>query len=439
MMETTLALLQTLPPATPAAMAVFALLAASAAHLAARRSVAQPLPQDVAAEAAVLAAVCARPDLYAKVSELTPEAFSDPLLRRAWVAVTELLAPPEPEAQDPEAESPEAESLETQDADVAPQRSALGSGELVAAVRGVLAAAGSGFAGQVAPGAAAWRAAWESLEQRGDAACGAGGRDAGLLDAGRTLLGWQQDRLLYRGVADWEQDEGGNLVRTFRPPSRLRVTVLAFLGAAAGLSAALTAPAAPTLVWLAHLASLAALTVLAAVIASVDFDTLLIDLEATVVGVLVAAAPATFVAFARDGWRPVALLVAATVGLVLLLKAAELVTLAAFSLLARLSRLRARSERFDAYVADRSALTSALGSGDLWLVPAAFGVPYLLVGSVSLLVVVLVVAGVTAIAGHVLARLRGRGRFAAFGPHLMWAWVAALALDGPAERLLLGL
>jgi hypothetical protein len=371
-------------------VAGFAAAGFAAAFLAARRSAVQPIPQDPHAETLVLAAVAADPACYARVAALRPDAFAVPAHRRDWQTIETNVAPFDPDAPDADPDSYQ-------------------------------------------PGADA-----ADLALLLDVAAAASDRVT-LLRAGETVAGWWQDRQLYRGSADWVEGDDGTLLRRRQRPSLRRRALLATLGAAAAVVSLATNPH-PELSWLwwCHLAALGVLTVVAAVVASVDFDTLLIDLETTFVGVLVAAVPAGAVAFSRDGVRPLLALAAVVVALVLLLKAAEWVTLWTFSGLARLRSLRARSAAFDAYVADRSALTSALGAGDLWLLPAAFGVPYLLFGSVTLLVAMLLVACVTALVGHVAALVRGRGRFAAFGPHLMWAWVGALAVLPVVEKAVFG-
>lgn len=424
----------------PAVVALFAAAGVLAAHLAARRSVRQPLPHDLSAEARVIALVAADPKLYARVALLEVEAFTSGEHRQLWAAFRQALAPFDPQEADADPDS-------YQPGCTVEQLQAALPPELRTALTAIV---------QKYPTDAEDAKASDNVTS-GDVTSGdavsedvAGLRRSQVLACGQVVLSWWQDRQLYRGGADWQwvDDDGSptdtqaaasGLQRTWRPPSPARQAGLALLGASAGAVALASSPhVAGQPLWWAHLLALLVLSVTAAVIASVDLDTLMIDLATVLWGVSAAAVPAAAVAVSRAGVAPLGWAGAVVAGLVLLLKLAEWSTLAVFALLTRLTALRRRFPGFDEYVRSRASLTTALGAGDLWLVPAAFGVPYLLFGSTALLVTMMLVACATAIVGHLLLRLRGGGRFAAFGPHLMWGWLGALLLWPLAGRVLFG-
>lgn len=226
---------------------------------------------------------------------------------------------------------------------------------------------------------------------------GAGSASERLWAVVGQLRELHEDRVRFRGVADWEPGEDGRPVRRIRKVRPARVLLFGLLGTANGIvAAAQTHPAAMVAVLL--------LGVAATIIAAVDADTLLIDLTTlTLVGgvALVAAAVS---AVAQFGPGSLWLLLWVTLLVGGLLFGANWVFL----------RLRG---------------VQGVGAGDLLAVPVAFGVPVLVSGELLLASALLWVAAVSAIVSHVLAAVRsGAGREVplAFGPHLMWAHLAVL-------------
>lgn len=217
------------------------------------------------------------------------------------------------------------------------------------------------------------------------------------------------DRVRFRGAADWLPGEDGVPVRRLARPSAARLALFVLLGAASGFVASLQdAPAAVAAVLLLGFA--------ATVVSAVDADTLLIDFVslwgAGGVALLLAASAAVSSGGVAALW-PLLWSVALVGGLLLLVGMV-------FFLLRGVQ---------------------GIGAGDLVVIPVAFGTPVLLTGELVVVSALLWVASTSAVVGHVVRAVRtgaGRASPLAFGPHLMWAHLPVILFAPAIARFLQG-
>lgn len=216
-----------------------------------------------------------------------------------------------------------------------------------------------------------------------------------------SLKALHEDRVRFRGEADWVSGDDGTPVRVRKVGSSGRFLWYGALGAASGAMAA--AAGFPPL----GAAAVLLLALTATVVSAVDSDTLLIDLSFMAVFGSLALVLAGVSAVMSDG--------------VSALFAPAAASLLAGGLLVGADRLFRRLRG-----------VSGVGMGDVLAVPVAFGVPVLVSGELMILPALLWVASVTAVASHFRARFRfGSDKDVplAFGPHLMWAFLPVLPLS----------
>jgi len=380
-------------------------------HLAARRTLAQPLALAPAQERDTLRGVLADVRRLPYVSALHTEDFAVGVHARIWAA---LLAACPSVADLPE-------DLADADCERIGASLAARSGEVLAAVAAALAAG---------PAPVGDAAAMAALFELGDLAGDSALADVAVVEAASAVLAAGTDRNRFSGVGlvvptntpDSADPAHPSLHRVLTAPPRLRIVI-------AAVASALTAAAAPGLVVAAGYAlasvpgvlAIAAVLVLVAtsqVVAHVDLDTFYLDLPAFGVGA--GAAWVLTVAAALTAGHPRSLLA----GVLVIAATAALFT--GGNALFRLVRGE-----------------DGQGLGDSIIIIATSGVPAALTGNWTLGYLTVMAGLFAGIAGWgtgaVRGRLTRRSPFA-FGPYLAigWAlaWVLLVAGVLPADPLL---
>lgn len=353
--------------------AVGAAVGAAAAFFTSRRSVRQPDPFDVDAEAAVIAAVLCDPSVFFKVSVLEASAFVYGPHRQLWAAIEACSA----------------------DSDDDTERALAAAAGLPART---VTLSRTALLDRV-------RAAVDTdASQEIDTLMGRTVDEESLLKAGGKVLSLADDRELYAGGLPLvDNPDGGRtkpVVRALRRPSVARVIAMAVCGAAGFAAGAHVAQDGWTVA--AVLVAVAGLLVVSAV----DIDTMYIDypvLVPTIVTSWSLAAVAAFVA--GDPGRLLAPL-AIVVGVV-----------GSMELLAFLYRKIRKRE--------------GLGGGDTALLLVSVGTPALAGAGYSVAVSGIVVAAALAIVAIGVAAVAGRRAARdpfAFGPFLAAGWLVAWLL-----------
>lgn len=359
--------------ALSAVAAIAGVLAGSPlARYAARRSAAQPVALEPAAERHVLSAVAAEPWQYLRLHEMRPHDYADPANQAVWARLEAMLSM----VEKPPVETPDEKVEELL------VRSRATHAEVYASLEMRTLFDAAGIAG-------------EALDAKR------------LIDEASKVVAASEDRHLYNGGSPIVAGGPGeaSLVRALSKPSRARrVFASTVLASAGSLSVPLAVTASyevPAQILAA--ASLLVLSVASLVWALVDYDTMYLDTGSFWPGLGASWALAAAAAFAEHDPRRLLPGAAIAIGGAVVFEVANF--------LYRLIRGR-----------------DGMGGGDTLILLATAGVPAALFGSWQLGYAAGISSLALGIVGWLVLALRGkmtRTTPYAFGPYLALGWIVA--------------